>query len=170
MQKITRFTAEERENLTAYLDGELDEKEASEIEQKLTRSEVARRDVDILARTWDMLSLLPRPNVTEDFSRKTMEIAKQAEEPRLLDRTKEWAKQGRRLAYLVGWTTALSVAAVAGYQITNRVIPDESRMLVEELPIIENLDSYREIGDVEFLRQLNMKKVFQAEATHVPPQ
>ncbi len=170
MQKITRFTADERENLTAYLDGELDEKAAAEIEQKLTRSEVARRDVDILARTWDMLNLLPRANVPEDFSQKTMAVAKQAELPLLLDRSKVWLQYGRRLAYLVAWGGAICLAAVAGYEITNRLIPDESRLLVEELPIIENLDTYREIGDVEFLEQLKLKKVFQEEAPDASPQ
>lgn len=168
MQKITRFTAEERENLTAYLDGELDEKQAAEIEQKLTRSEVARRDVDILARTWDMLNLLPRANVPEDFSRRTLAIAKQTEAPLLLDRSKVWARQGRRAALLVAWGTAICLAASVGFQITNRLIPDDSRMLVEELPIIEGLDSYREVGDVEFLEQLRLKHVFQEEAENAP--
>lgn len=169
MQKMTRFTADERENLTAYLDGELDEKQAAEIEHKLTRSEVARRDVDILSRTWDMLNLLPRANVPKDFSRKTLSIAKQAEEPALLDRSKLWLLQGRRAAYLAGWAAAICVAAFVGFQITNRWIPDESRLLVEELPIIQNLDSYREIGDVEFLQQLRTKRVFAEEATHASP-
>lgn len=169
MQKIARFTAEERENLTAYLDGELDEKLASEIEQKLTRSEVARREVEILSRTWDMLGLLPRVNVSEEFSHKTMAIAKQAEDPLLLDRSKVWLLQARRIGYLAGWGVAICLAAFAGFQITNRFIPDESRLLVEELPIIENLDNYREVGDVEFLRQLQSGHVFHEEATNVSP-
>jgi anti-sigma factor RsiW len=168
MQKITRFTEEERENLTAYLDGELEEKLAAEIEHKLTRSEVARREVDILSRTWDMLSLLPRTNVAADFSQKTMAIAKQAEGPALLDRSKQWLVHGRRAAFLAAWAAGICVAAAVGFRITNQWVPDESRLLVEELPIIENLDSYREIGDVEFLQQLRRTHVFDQEATHAP--
>lgn len=170
MQKITRFTADERENLTAYLDGELDEKAANEIEQKLTRSEVARREVDILARTWDMLGLLPRVNVSGEFSRKTMAFARQAEEPQLLDRSKLWLKYGQRVAYAAAWGTAICLAAYGGFQVTSRLIPDESRLLVEELPIIENLDNYKEIGEVEFLQQLRTSRVFQEEATDAHPQ
>ncbi len=169
MEKITRFTSEEREDLAAYLDGELDEKRAAEIELKLTRSEYARREVEILSRTWDMLGLLPQPNVSGEFSRKTMAIARQAEEPQFYDKSKDAIRWGRRVACLSGWGMALCLAASMGYQITNRLIPDKSRMLVEELPIIENLDNYREIGDVEFLRQLRSSRVFQKEASNVPP-
>ncbi|MDB5341484.1 MAG: hypothetical protein JWN70_7103, partial [Planctomycetaceae bacterium] len=168
MEKITRFTSEEREDLAAYLDGELDEKRAAEIELKLTRSEYARREVEILNRTWDMLGLLPQPNVSGEFSRKTMAIARQTEEP-LYDKSKTALRWGRRVACLSGWGVALCLAASAGYQITNRMIPDKSRLLVEELPIINNLDNYREIGDVEFLRQLRSTHVFQEEAPRDPP-
>lgn len=170
MQKITRFTAEERENLTAYLDGELDEKQSAEIEQKMTRSEVARRDVEILERTYDMLSLLPRANASGEFSQKTMAIARQSEEGKLFDQSKKWLIYGRRVGYLSAWCCLIYLTGWAGYQITNRLIPDESRLLVEEMPIIENLDNYREIGDIEFLQQLRSSHVFQEEAPNVPPQ
>lgn len=168
MEKITRFTSDEREDLTAYLDGELDEKRAAEIELKLTRSEYARREVEILSRTWDMLGLLPQPNVSGEFSRKTMAIAQQADEPQS-GRNQNLLRWGKRIACLSGWGVALCLAATAGYQITNRLIPDKSRMLVEELPIIDNLDNYREVGDVEFLRQLRTSRVFGEEVEHVPP-
>jgi anti-sigma factor RsiW len=155
MEKITRFTPEERDNLTAYLDGELDEKVAKEIELKLTRSETARREVDILSRTWDLLNLLPRPSASQGFSQKTMSIARLENQPA----SRDWATKGtlwtRRSAILAGWAVAIYLVAYVGYQLTNRWIPDPSRQLVEELPLIKNLDNYREVGDLEFLRQLD---------------
>ena len=168
MEKITRFTSDEREDLAAYLDGELDEKRAAEIELKLTRSEYARREVEILSRTWDMLGLLPQPNVSGEFSRKTMAIARQAEEPQY-EQANKLLRWGRRTAWLSGWGVALCLAASVGYQITNRFIPDESRLLVEEFPIIDKLDNYREVGDVEFLKQLQASQVFRGEGENVPP-
>ena len=169
MEKITRFTSDEREDLTAYLDGELEEKRAAQIEQKLTRSEYARREVEILSRTWDMLGLLPRSSASGEFSRKTMSIALQSEVP-LFQNSTSWLRWGRRIAWISGWCVAMGLAAVVGYQTTNRLIPDESRLLVEELPVIQNLDNYREIGDIEFLRQLQTSHVFEEEADHVPPE
>ena len=167
MEKITRFTSEEREDLAAYLDGELEEKRAAEIELKLTRSEYARREVEILSRTWDMLALLPQPNVSGEFSRKTMAIARQEEVPQY-EQVNKFLRWGRRAACLSGWGVALCLAATVGYQITNRFIPDESRLLVEELPVIDRLDNYLDVGDAEFLRQLRTSRVFQEEGNRDP--
>lgn len=168
MEKITRFTSEEREDLAAYLDGELDEKRAAEIELKLTRSEYARREVEILARTWDMLALLPQPNVSGEFSRKTMAIARQEDAPQY-EQVNKYLRWGRRTACLSGWGIALCLAATIGFQITNRFIPDESRLLVEKLPVIDKLDTYLDVGDAEFLRQLRSSRVFREEGERVPP-
>jgi hypothetical protein len=160
MEKITRFTPEERDNLTAYLDGELEEQVAAVIEQKLTRSEVARREVDILSRTWDMLNLLPRPSVSEEFSRKTMSMARLENQPTSWDWYTSSILWSGRIAILVGWGLAIGLVAYVGYSLTNRWIPDPSRQLVEELPLIKNLDNYKEIGDIEFLRQLAKRDPF----------
>ena len=44
MEKLTRLTTEQRDNLTAYLDGELDEDGTRLIETVLASSTVARND------------------------------------------------------------------------------------------------------------------------------
>ena len=168
MEKITRFTPEERENLTAYLDGELDEKVAAEIENKLTRSEVARREVEILSRTWDLLNLLPRPPVSEEFSRKTMSMARLESQPASWDWYTRLTVGLRRTLTLCVWSVALALFAIIGYLSTNVWIPDPSRKLVEELPLIENLDVYKEIGDIEFLTQLQKSGTFKEEVSDAP--
>lgn len=167
MEKIARFTAEERDNLTAYLDGELDESSATKIEQKLTRSEVARREVEILERTWEMLSLLPRASASGEFSQKTLAIARQEEIP-FADRAANLVKVGRRIGVLSAWSIVLLIVAIFGYQLTNNWIPDQSRQLVEELPLIENLDNYREVGDVDFLKQLRASPAFRKDERNAP--
>jgi anti-sigma factor RsiW len=72
MDKITRLTPEQRSNLVAYLDGELADEEAQEIERILAGSPVARNEVEMLQRTWDLLDGLPRVHVSEEFTRKTL--------------------------------------------------------------------------------------------------
>jgi hypothetical protein len=82
--------------------------------------------------------------------------------------SRDWATKGtlwtRRSAILIGWAVALYLAAYMGYQLTNRWIPDPSRRLVEELPLIKNLDNYREVGDIEFLRQLESHGEFKEKS------
>jgi anti-sigma factor RsiW len=68
MTKIHRLTQQQRDDLTAYLDGELDDAATHEIEQVLAQSPVARNEVEMLTRTWEMLSLLPRAQAGEDFT------------------------------------------------------------------------------------------------------
>ena len=67
-----RLTPDERADLVAYVDGELPEVHARSIATKLTKSATARREVEMLQKTWEMLDLLPLPPATERFSEKTV--------------------------------------------------------------------------------------------------
>lgn len=160
MNKITRLTAEERENLPAYLDGELDEAATQAIEQKLARSEVARREVEMLSRTWDLLNLLPQSRVSETFTEKTITTIRVSEKP-LVTGQEAWVQTTRRVVILSAWAIVLGLAFGVGFQLASRLIPDSSRQLVEELPIIQNLDLYQEIESAEFLEELNRHRVFE---------
>ncbi len=161
MEKMTRLSAQQRADLVAYLDGELDDVTMKDIEQTLTKSPAARHDVDMLIRTWDLLDELGRTTASQDFSNKTMTNLRAAETqaPWTGGTWIEFLRGAgaRHGAILVGWVAGLACIAIVGFLLTNHWIPDESRMLVEELPVIENLDRYSNIGSIEFLRELNSK-------------
>ena len=95
MDKITRITAEHRANLVAYLDGELDETTTREIEQTLSKSPVARNDIEMLARTWEMLDTLPQASASDGFTVRTLVSLKAADAPRSLS-DQPWFKNARR--------------------------------------------------------------------------
>jgi hypothetical protein len=63
-----RLTPDERADLVAYVDGELPEGHAQTIATKLTKSATARREVEMLQKTWEMLDYLALPQATEHFS------------------------------------------------------------------------------------------------------
>ena len=67
-----RLNPEERANLVAYIDGELTEHESRVIATKLTQSATARREVDSLKKTWELLEYLPRPQASEAFPERTL--------------------------------------------------------------------------------------------------
>ncbi len=50
-----RLTPDERADLVAYIDGELPETHSQAISTKLTHSATARREVEMLQKTWEML-------------------------------------------------------------------------------------------------------------------
>ena len=159
MEKIVRFTAEERDNLVAYLDGELGEAMTQQIEHKLALSEVARHELDNLSRTWEMLNLLPCPKASEEFTNKTLSMA-QLSTADFPGQAKIWIQQSRRIAILLGWIAGLFVLCFAGFQLGRRAVPQESDQLIRELPVIENLDLYQEIESVEFLEELRRSGLF----------
>src|SRR2546422_10358833 len=103
---------EDPERLVAYLDGELNEEEAREVEIRLTRDPSARAEADALRRTWDLLDFLPRPEPSSDFTHRTMErLTPVKTSPLRLglgDRARHWA-------FAAGWAAALLLCAAVGY-------------------------------------------------------
>ena len=77
-----RLTPDERADLVAYVDGELPEAHSRLISTKLTQSATARREVEMLQKTWEMLDHLPRPQATEHFSEKTISHIRRLETKR----------------------------------------------------------------------------------------
>ena len=61
-----------KSNLVAYLDGELSEQDMQELDEVLLQDPSARASVEQLRQTWDLLDVLPRPSVTEEFSAQTL--------------------------------------------------------------------------------------------------
>ncbi|MCA9054188.1 MAG: hypothetical protein KDA75_10150, partial [Planctomycetaceae bacterium] len=75
-KKLSRLTTEQRYELVAYLDGELDETSTARIEKLLAENSVARRDVELLAATYALFDDLARPKAKADFTEKTISLAR----------------------------------------------------------------------------------------------
>lgn len=155
MSRIPRLTSEQRADLVAYLDGELGEDEAREIEQVLTASEVARHEVEMLGRTWDLLETLPRENASAEFAAKTLATVQVA----TAKPPQQWQPKARRGLIALGWATALAASAFIGFAIGHRWLPRQDEPFVEQLPLIENLDAYQDAGSVEFLERLDQRRL-----------
>jgi hypothetical protein len=67
---------------------------------------------------------------------------------------------------------ALGIGAVAlgigGYVAISRQLDEPNRKLVQDLPVIENVDLYRVADNVDFLRSLEEASLFTEEPTDVP--
>jgi hypothetical protein len=157
MEKIPRLTESQRENLVAYLDGELSDDESQQINTVLAKSPTARHDVEMLSRTVELLELLPRPQASEDFTRKTLASLKAIGPSRAPVDFARFAKYARRTVVLGMWMGALVLSVYAGYSLTNRWIPSESDLLLDDLQVIEQFDKYREVPDMTFLRELHKR-------------
>lgn len=160
MAKITRLSGDQRENLVAYLDGELDEASGKEIEQVLGVSPVARHDVDMLSRTWDLLNLLPEVAAPEDFTQKTLDSIRLSEQPKFQIDEAAVSRTVKRGAAMALAALVLAAAGVAGFLATSRWIPNEADELLNDFEIISELDKYQTAGSEEFLKLLQQHHEF----------
>jgi anti-sigma factor RsiW len=148
-----RLSPVERANLVAYLDGELNDAESRVISTKLTQSPTARREVEALERTWQLLDHLPLPQAPEDFCGRTLTGIRQEEEKggRLATAL---AAVTHRIAWIAVWLVATLVAVGCGFALTTWAWPNPTARLTRDLSLAEHLDEYREVGSFEFLKEL----------------
>lgn len=154
-----RLTPEERANLVAYLDRELNEAESRAIATKLAQSMTARREVEALEKTWQLLDHLPLPRASDDLSTRTVTLALSLDQ-----RGGELSSRAGRLAGKVGvllcWILASTLAFALGYAGMRWFWPDPTDRLVRHLSIAERLEEYRDVESFEFLEQLEHSPVF----------
>lgn len=146
--------------LVAYLDGELDPAESRRIEELLAKDDQARARLRKLERAWDALDDLPRTTVDESFTRSTVEMIAVKAEQDVDELEHDVMRRRGRWLLGIGGTAA---AALIGFAIVQYAWPDPNRRLVEDLPVLEHLDEYSQVQDIDFLRQLAKEKLFVAE-------
>lgn len=176
MAKLIRLSQEHRDNLVAYLDGELDETVTQEIEQVLSVSEVARHEVDMLSRSWDMLNALPTHRASGEFTERTVSSMRAAEDKGPRIPTELLYRNARRGAVLAVWIAILSVCGYVGFAATRHWIPNDSDDLLDDYDVMNNLDKYRDSltppdpnnprRPTEFLEVLKNKRTFAEHDDH----
>lgn len=155
------------EELVAYLDGELDAQCARRVEELLANDPQARRKLQELDRTWELLGELDEPPMGEGFTQSTLEMVAAAAGEEV-QQSQAVLPRLRRRRWMVLMATLLG-AGVAGFLAVALAVPDPNRQLRLDLPLLENLDQYRRIDSVEFLRMLRREKLFledESEATY----
>jgi hypothetical protein len=166
MEKIARLTESQRDNLVAYLDGELEDDDAREIDEALARSPVARHEVQMLTKTIELIDLLERPAASAEFTKKTLASLARVEAKPLAPPA-ELGKYVRRGGVLALWMAALALSTWAGYSLTNRWFPTEHDLLLDDLPVIERYQDYKRVGDAAFLLELQKRGLLK-DAPYVP--
>jgi len=157
-----RLTPAERADLVAYLDGELDESKSRAIATKLTHSMTARRELEALEKTWELLEYLPKARAPEDFTARTLtEVQLLAQRGGRLQSAAQQAAQ--RMLRVGVWTLASALVFVVGYATMRWVWPDPTSQLARDLTIAEHLDEYRDVDTLQFLDELAISPDFASD-------
>lgn len=152
------------EELIAYLDGELDTDARLRIDQRLADDDAFRTRVQQLQQAWDWLDALPRAGGSDDFTQSTLEMvtlqavdeARRGKSPASHRRSKRWFAAGG----------AVLAAGFLGYAVVATIQQRSHRQLLRDLPVIENVDLYRHIDSLEFVRALEQEGLFEEEGDH----
>jgi anti-sigma factor RsiW len=155
------FSEQERQDLVAYLDGELKGEAARALEAKLALDPRARAEADALRRTWELLDFLPRAEPSPAFTQRTLQRVGPAATGAAPAR-RRW----RPWALAAGWAAAVAAALAAGYAggRAARAREPGDRELVRDLRVIENKRLYELGDDVDFLRALDRPELFGDDA------
>ncbi len=158
------LSEEDRENLVAYLDGELDEETAQALEARLQLDPQARAEAEALKQAWGLLDYLPKPEPSSSFTHRTLEkLAAQV--------PASGSSPGRpraRLPLALGWAAALLLAVGLGFGSASWLWPQAQEIatdpveeaLVRYLRVIERLHLFEQAEDMDFLRALDHQDLF----------
>lgn len=141
-----------REELVAYLDGELPPEKARAVEERLSRDELYRREMQGFDRAWSALEELPRATVDDSFPKTTIEMVAVAAEKDLAEQTQSLPLMRRRRTL---WVAAIAaVAATLGFALARIAFDRPDRILLTYLPVVQHLDAYSQDLSPEFLTAL----------------
>lgn len=158
MPQIARLSAEDRDDLVAYLDGELEGEAGNRIEAALSSSPVARNEVEMLTRTWDLLDLLPAADPDSAFTERTLAAAKQLDAGvPLADHAA--VRAAKKTGVAAAWVAGLSAAAVVGFLAAAEWVPGPSDALVRDDPVLRDLPRLRDAHSEKFLIDLERNGV-----------
>ena len=146
------------EELSAYLDGELDPDARSAVEKRLADDEAFRLRMRSMEDAWALLDALPQTEADMSFTQTTVVMVAIAAQ----EEVESVEKASRRFQWIGGIATVLAVVAAGfvGFRLIDHFTSAENEQLVRDLPVIENVELYRHVDDIEFLQQLEAAGLF----------
>ncbi len=152
--------------LIAYLDGELEHQEAQRVEERLASDHEFHRLMMEHQKAWNMLDSLPQMELNEDFAHSTIEmIAVRAEEEAKSEVEK---KRGSLRGLWFAACLAALVVGFGGFAFTKHLVDAPNRVLLRQLPVIQDLEAYERAESLAFLRLLRSRGLFQQPWLSVP--
>lgn len=148
-----RLTKEQRENLVAFIDGELEQDTMRDIEKTLSDNPVAHHEVDMLRKTWNLLDYLDRPEASERVVEQTLTSLEVMQTNRKFEMPAWWSQVRKGVVYTAS-VAGMVFALVVGYTASNYWLPSRSDAIARDLELIEEYDELQEIGSVAFLELL----------------
>lgn len=160
------LTEDEKAELVAYLDGELDEATTQAVEAKIATNADARAELDALKQAWGLLDFLPKASPSPNFTNRTMERLTLEK----VSGATTAVPMGGKTPWLprIAWAAAILFALGCGYFAATRIWPshqpepiaEDEKELVRNLRIAEKWRLYENADDLDFVRKLSHPDLF----------
>jgi anti-sigma factor RsiW len=159
------ITDADREELVAYLDGELDAAGQQRVETRLSLEPKVRAEVEALKKTWEVLDYLPRAEPTAEFSTRTLDAVDALRPGRAGRRVPVWARSA-------AWAAAVVAAGVVGFLLPGVKAPktgppvelENDRLYTQNPRVVAHLPLYLSAGTIDYLNALDTPDLFGEEA------
>jgi anti-sigma factor RsiW len=146
------------DELSAYLDGELDAEAVRRVEDRLQRDATYRTELQRLERAWDLLDRLPRATVNDSFAKTTIEMVALAASQDAAEVQRSWPRRLRAQRWR--GLAAVTAAGLAGFMIGHWLTPDPDEQLLNDLPVLETFELYYQADSLDFLKLLEHEGLF----------
>ena len=140
----------EDELLVAYLDGELDPGNISQVESQLASDPALQQKLEELRATWDLLEELPPATPNPKFAQSTIEMVALSRVALTPD------KSGVRWMRLI-WASALvllPLAFIAGVLAVRQSQRMAERKALEDLHVLVDWDAFKAVGSYDWLEKV----------------
>ncbi len=165
------LSEDERAELVAYLDGELDDAATQAVEARLATDPAARAEMDALKQTWGMLDYLPKASPSANFTNRTMErLTLEKVAPSPAAKTQPMPKPTNKWVVAASWAALVAVSLGVGYFAVTRYTsttttkvdppPDPDLPMVRHLRIVEKWRWYENADDLDFVKKLAHPEMF----------
>lgn len=149
------------EELVAYLDGELSRDNASRVEDALSENAEYRLRLKQLQQAWDLMDDLPQSTMDESFIKSTVELVVVSAESEVMATVHRWK------TWRIGiWAVSLAAVLVmvwGGSALVNSLGGRDNQQLLNDLPLVQEIDVYDPIDNMDFLKELDASGVFSEE-------
>lgn len=149
------------EELVAYLDSELPPEQSRRLERRLAEEPALRTRLHELQKTWEMLDALPTARPTLSFTTSTLTMVAVTTEQDVYQ--SERLTKLKSVAWWIGGGALAASAAAVAFFMTQAQLQTPNRELAQDLPVIERLDQYRYVDNLDFLQQLEREGLFVSE-------
>lgn len=157
----------EREQLIAFLDGELTEADAQAVERKLHTDPKYRAEADALRQTYNLLDYLPKPEPSKTFTNRTLDRVGPVRSTLALPPVGGL----RRWALRLSWVAAVLLVGLAGYAGVGRLppgqkattfdlTPEQEMELARDYRLLEQLGQAQNVNDIFLLYELDRQELF----------